>query len=143
MATDFNKLNRPALVIRHHGISKFTGLSDQVNPEFNLIKWWDFTLLQSYPSGLVSILRRTTWRQEKMIQFDANAVIHINESLSDDQIHNIEKSLSGVNGIVSACTHIKTPHLMVVDYDPQMIRSRELLSHFQRSGVHASLIGGI
>jgi hypothetical protein len=78
-----------------------------------------------------------------MIQFDANAVVHINESLSDDQIHDIEKNLSGVNGIVCACTHIKTPHLMVVDYDPQTIDSRDLLSHFQRSGVHACLIGGI
>ncbi|MES9986843.1 MAG: hypothetical protein AB2552_16875 [Candidatus Thiodiazotropha endolucinida] len=78
-----------------------------------------------------------------MIRFDANAVVHINEDLTHDQIHHIEKSLSGVRGIVSACTHIKTPHLMVVDYDPQTIHSRELLSHFQQSGVHASLIGGI
>jgi hypothetical protein len=84
-----------------------------------------------------------TWRQGKMIAFDANAVVHINESLSDDQIHDIEKSLSGVEGVLSACTHIKTPHLMVVDYDPQTIRSGELLSYFQRSGVHACLIGGI
>jgi hypothetical protein len=83
------------------------------------------------------------WREEKMIHFDANAVVHINESLSDDQIHHIEKNLSVVQGIVSACAHTKTPHLMVVDYDPQTIHARELLFHFQRSGVHASLIGGI
>ncbi|MES9945147.1 MAG: hypothetical protein B6D77_12515 [gamma proteobacterium symbiont of Ctena orbiculata] len=78
-----------------------------------------------------------------MINFDANAVVHINESLSHEQIQNIEKNLSGVRGVVSACAHIKTPHLMVVDYDPQTIHSRDLLSHFKRSGVHASLIGGI
>lgn len=78
-----------------------------------------------------------------MIRFDANAVVHINESLSEDQIHDMEKSLSGVNGVLSACTHTRTPHLMVVDYDPQTIRSRELLSHIQRTGLHASLIGGI
>ncbi|MET0071752.1 MAG: hypothetical protein ABW096_17070 [Candidatus Thiodiazotropha sp.] len=78
-----------------------------------------------------------------MIHYDANAVVHINESLSHEQIHNIEKRLSGVSGIVSACAHIKTPHLMVIDYDPQTIHSRELLSHFTRSGVHASLVGGI
>jgi hypothetical protein len=78
-----------------------------------------------------------------MIYFDANAVVHINESLSQEQIHHIEKNLSDVKGVVSACAHIKTPHLMVVDYDPQKIHSRDLLSHFTRSGVHASLIGGI
>ncbi|MCU7891623.1 MAG: heavy-metal-associated domain-containing protein [Candidatus Thiodiazotropha sp. (ex Ustalcina ferruginea)] len=78
-----------------------------------------------------------------MINFDVNAVVHINESLSDEQIHGIEKELSGVSGVVSACAHIKTPHLMVVDYDPQTLHSSDLLYHIERSGVHASLVGGI
>lgn len=78
-----------------------------------------------------------------MIHFDANAVVHINESLSDEEIHNIEKGLAGIRGIVSACAHIKTPHLMVVDYDPQTIHSRDVLFHFKRQGINASLIGGI
>lgn len=78
-----------------------------------------------------------------MIYFDANAVVHINETLSADQIHDIERELSGVRGVVSACAHVKTPHLLVVDYDPQAIHSRELLRHFERNGLHAALIGGI
>jgi hypothetical protein len=78
-----------------------------------------------------------------MIQFDANAVVHINEQLSTDEIHNIEKELSGVRGVVSACAHVKTPHLLVVDYDPQSIHSSDLLFFIERRGVHASLIGGI
>jgi hypothetical protein len=81
--------------------------------------------------------------EEKMIHFDANAVVHINDTLSNEEIHGIEKRLAGVRGIVSACAHVKTPHLMVVDYDPQTIHSRELLSHFRREGMNASLIGGI
>ncbi|MCU7916982.1 MAG: heavy-metal-associated domain-containing protein [Candidatus Thiodiazotropha sp. (ex Dulcina madagascariensis)] len=78
-----------------------------------------------------------------MIDFDANAVVHINESLSAEQIHDIEKELSDVRGVVSACAHIKTPHLLVVDYDPQAIHSSDLLYHIERNGVHASLVGGI
>ena len=78
-----------------------------------------------------------------MIQFDANAVVHINEQLSAEQIHNIEKELSDVRGVVSACAHTKTPHLLVVDYDPQSIHSSDLLFFIERSGVHASLVGGI
>jgi hypothetical protein len=78
-----------------------------------------------------------------MIQFDANAVVHINESLSADEIHDIEKELSGVRGVVSACAHEKTPHLLVVDYDPQSINSCDLIFFIERNGIHASLVGGI
>jgi len=78
-----------------------------------------------------------------MINFDANAVVHINESLSADQIHDIEKELAEVSGVVCACAHEKTPHLLVVDYDPQTLHSTQLLRHFESSGLHAALIGGI
>lgn len=78
-----------------------------------------------------------------MIHFDANAVVHINETLSSDQIHDIERRLADVSGVVSACAHIKTPHLLVVDYDPQTLHSRDLLRHFENRGLHAALIGGI
>jgi hypothetical protein len=78
-----------------------------------------------------------------MINFDANAVVHINESLSADQIHQIEKDLAEIRGVVSACAHVKTPHLLVVDYDPQLLDSRVLLRHFENNGLHAALIGGI
>jgi hypothetical protein len=78
-----------------------------------------------------------------MIRFDANAVVHINESLSAEQIHDIERELSGVRGVVSACAHVKTPHLLVIDYDPRSLEASQLVKHFQRSGLHATLIGGI
>lgn len=79
----------------------------------------------------------------RMINFDANAVVHINESLSADQIHDIEKELAGVRGVVCACAHEKTPHLLLIDYDPQTVRALDLLRHVENSGLHAALIGGI
>ena len=78
-----------------------------------------------------------------MINFDANAVVHINESLSADQIHDIEKELAGVTGVVCACANEKTPHLLLIDYDPQTLRALDLLRHVESNGLHAALIGGI
>ena len=78
-----------------------------------------------------------------MISYNANAVVHISESLSDDQIHDIERNLADIRGVVCACTHEKTPHLLVVDYDPQSLRAKDLLHHVERNGLHAALIGGI
>jgi len=78
-----------------------------------------------------------------MVTYNANLVVHIDESLSADQLHDVEQNLSGINGIVSACVHERTPHLMVVDYDPLTLRSQTVLKHFQGNGLHAELIGGI
>lgn len=78
-----------------------------------------------------------------MPTFNANVVVHIDESLSAKQLHNVEKDLSDVTGIVSTCIHERTPHLLVVDYDPRAVHSRTLLGRLNSSGLHAELIGGI
>lgn len=77
-----------------------------------------------------------------MTEYDANVVVHIDETLTAHEIHEIEKGLSGYNGIISACVHEKTPHLMVVDYDPNTVTSATLLSFVAGNGVHAELVGG-
>jgi hypothetical protein len=78
-----------------------------------------------------------------MIAFDANVVVHINESLSSQEIHSLEEELSDISGIVSACAHERTPHLLVVDYNPQDLNTGDLLHYIQGCGLHPSLIGGI
>lgn len=78
-----------------------------------------------------------------MNKYDANAIVHIDETLTAQEIHEIEKGLAGYNGIVSACVHEKTPHLMVVDYDPNVVTSAMLLGFVAGNGVHAELVGGI
>jgi hypothetical protein len=55
----------------------------------------------------------------------------------------MEKDLSDVTGVVSTCVYERTPHLLVVDYDPRAVRSGVLLGHLKGSGLHAELIGGI
>ncbi len=78
-----------------------------------------------------------------MNTYDVNVVVHIDEELSPSEIHNVEQRLSDINGIVSACAHEKTPHLLVVDYDPRTIQAGSLLQHLKSDGLHAELIGGV
>ncbi len=78
-----------------------------------------------------------------MPTYNANVVIHIDESLSPEEISQMEQNLGELGGIVSACVHEKTPHLMVVDYDPNAVSSTGLLHTLQGRGLHAELIGGI
>ena len=78
-----------------------------------------------------------------MAKYDANVVVHIDENLTNEQIHDIEKQLSSVNGVVSACAHVRTPHLFVIDYDPRSIHTGQLLQKVKNGRLHAQLIGGI
>jgi hypothetical protein len=71
----------------------------------------------------------------------ANVVVHIDENLSSDEIHSMEKEISLEGGVYCACVHERTPHLMVVDYDPMETRSYSLLQSIQNHGLHAALIG--
>ena len=70
-----------------------------------------------------------------------NIVVHIDEMLSEDQIQAMEKDISYAGGVYAACVHERTPHLMVVDYDPMETHSSALLHNVQNHGVHAELIG--
>ena len=78
-----------------------------------------------------------------MITYDANVVIHVDEELSGEQIHEMEKQLSSVPGVVSACVNVRTPHLFVIDYDPRSTHSGELLEEVKNKHLHAQLIGGV
>ena len=73
--------------------------------------------------------------------YQSDIVIHIDEELDDARIHELERDLSMRAGVVSACVHEDRRHLMVVDYDPQDVRSADLLSHVRARGLHAELIG--
>ena len=76
-----------------------------------------------------------------MYQQRSDVVIHIDEDLSDDAIHDIEADLSQIDGVYSACVNDRARHLMLVDYDPEGIRAGMLLDEVQAHGVHAELIG--
>ena len=76
-----------------------------------------------------------------MHKYCSDVIIHIDEDLSDDAIHDIEADLSHLDGVYSACVNDRARHLMVVDYDPSGIPSAELLQEVRAHGVHAELIG--
>jgi hypothetical protein len=76
-----------------------------------------------------------------MNHFRSGILIHIGESLDDNNIHLLEKQISFEPGIYSACVNEKARHLMLVDYDPETVRASEILSQIKQNGLHAELIG--
>ncbi len=71
----------------------------------------------------------------------SDILIHIDESLDDNHIHSLEKSLSFANGVYSACVNDKARHLMLVDYDPESVHATDILQRVKQTGLHAELVG--
>ena len=76
-----------------------------------------------------------------MSDFCTDVVIHIDEELDDDSIHDIERDLGEMDGVYCACVNERTRHLMLVDYDPLDVKAGSLLRRVENRGLHAELIG--
>jgi hypothetical protein len=68
-------------------------------------------------------------------------VIHIDEDLNDDRIHQLEREISDVDGVVSVCMHENARHLLVVDFDPETVKPSNIVHSFRGKGLHAQMIG--
>ena len=44
-------------------------------------------------------------------------------------------------GVRSACVNCTNPHLMLVDYDPKVVKAQKLLGALTAHGVHAEMVG--
>jgi hypothetical protein len=71
----------------------------------------------------------------------SDIVIHIDEALDDGRIHRLEKELGDERGVLSACCHENTPHLMVVDFDADAVRPSEIVQSIRSRGLHAEMLG--
>jgi hypothetical protein len=68
-------------------------------------------------------------------------MIHVDESLSADDMHGLEDRLRSDACVVSACTSHEDSHLLLVTYNCDCTSSRNLLDLVRESGVHAELVG--
>lgn len=76
-----------------------------------------------------------------MAEHHADILIHVDETLDAARIAGLEHDLGVIDGVYSVCVHERTPHLLVVDYDPHSAQSGQLLHEVRSHGVHAELVG--
>jgi len=73
--------------------------------------------------------------------YTGDIVIHIDEELDNDRIHDLERQIGDEHGVYSACMHEKTRHLMVVDFDATEVRPSRIVESVRGWGLHAEMIG--
>lgn len=71
----------------------------------------------------------------------ADVTIHIDENLDQRQRAAIEEELRSLHGVVSVRNADRTPHLVMVEYNPTDLDSSRLLEVVKGRGFHAEMIG--
>ncbi len=70
-----------------------------------------------------------------------DVTLHIDENLDKQGRNKIEENLRAINGVVSVHNPEERPHLVVVEYNPEVTNSQAVLKSVTAEGVHAELIG--
>ena len=70
-----------------------------------------------------------------------DVTVHIDESLNDRELMNLEQTNRGDHGVISVGHNENDRHMMVVLYDPEAIRGKDILDRVTRQGFHGELIG--
>jgi hypothetical protein len=71
----------------------------------------------------------------------ADVTLHVDETLDSHGLADLEEAFRNREGVVSVHVDQKRPHLFVLEYNPEMVNSKDLLSITQFQGLHAELIG--
>jgi hypothetical protein len=71
----------------------------------------------------------------------AEVTLHIDEGTTHDERETFRDALLAMDGVMAAAYHDKTPHLMLIEYNPDVINSIDFVDAAKQHGLHAELIG--
>jgi hypothetical protein len=71
----------------------------------------------------------------------ADVVIHVNESVNHVQRTVIADAIRAHAGVMGVAHHDEKPHLLIVEYNPDVVHAKDLLQVALDQGVHAQLVG--
>jgi hypothetical protein len=71
----------------------------------------------------------------------AEVTLHIDEDTSHDERESFRDVLLAMNGVMAASHHDEKPHLMLIEYNPDVIHSIEFVNAAKTHGLHAEMVG--
>jgi hypothetical protein len=71
---------------------------------------------------------------------DAGVTMHIDENTTHEDREVFRDALLSMDGVMAAAYHDEKPHLMVIIYDPGLVKSIEFVNAAKLHGLHAELI---
>jgi len=71
----------------------------------------------------------------------AEVTLHIDEDTTHDERENFRDAMLAMDGVMAAAYQDEKPHLMLIEYNPDVINSIEFVNSARKHGLHAELIG--
>ena len=71
----------------------------------------------------------------------SDVTVHIDESLNDRELSNLELAIRSDHGVVSVGHNERDKHMMFVLYDPEAIHGKDIINRITDQGFHGELIG--
>ena len=71
----------------------------------------------------------------------ADVTLHIDEDTSHDERESFRDALLAIEGVMAAAYRDEKPHLLLIEYNPDVIQSVEFVNTAKKHGLHAELIG--
>jgi hypothetical protein len=75
-----------------------------------------------------------------MGKVDAGVTMHIDENTTHEEREGFRDALLKMDGVMAAAYHDDKPHLMVIIYDPDLVKSIDFVNAAKNNGLHAELI---
>lgn len=70
-----------------------------------------------------------------------DVTLHIDENTTHNDREQLRDKILEKDGVMAAAYHDDKPHLMIIEYDPQVISSNEFEKIAQENDLHVELIG--
>ena len=70
-----------------------------------------------------------------------DVTLHIDEEIDIAMRETLRENLLHLRGVMAADSHKARPHLMIIEYDPDVIEAIKFLDLVKQRGLHAELIG--
>ena len=70
-----------------------------------------------------------------------DVTLHIDEDISSEERAHFLDALLDMEGVIAAACNEKTPHLMIIEYDRNIINSMAFIKAAQNHGLRAELLG--
>jgi len=70
-----------------------------------------------------------------------DVMLHIDEDITRNERESLRDRVLARDGVMAASYNVKTPHLLVVGYDPDVLNAKTILDTVEQTGVRAELVG--
>lgn len=69
-----------------------------------------------------------------------DVTLHIDEDTSHEDREDLRDMLMSISGVMAASCHDEKPHLLVIEYDPDVIAPKKFIEAAKLRGFHSELV---